>query len=116
MQIVWFLSSFCDDSSQKEAENCFLLLGRTGVGKSTLTKILSENTNIKVGDTLNAETTETNIYKCETGDFNYHIFDTPGYDDKKEKEYYEKIKEILSSKNYKIKGIAYLFNFNENRF
>ena len=34
-------------------ENCFLLLGRTGVGKSTLTKILSENENIKIRNSRN---------------------------------------------------------------
>lgn len=38
------------------SENCFLLLGKTGVGKSTLSKILSDNQSIKIGDSLNSET------------------------------------------------------------
>jgi len=38
------------------SDNCFLLLGRTGVGKSTLTKILSEDKTVKIGDSYKSET------------------------------------------------------------
>ena len=37
------------------SDNSFLLLGKTGVGKSTLAKILSENQSIKIGDSLKSE-------------------------------------------------------------
>ena len=36
------------------SENCFILLGKTGVGKSTFAKILSENPNIKIGKKLDS--------------------------------------------------------------
>ena len=62
-------------------DNCFLLLGKTGVGKSTLTKILSENPNVVVGHSLNSQTQETKCYNCEIDNFKYSLIDTPGYDD-----------------------------------
>ena len=42
-------------------ENCFLLLGRTGVGKSALTKILSEDKTVEVGDSLESQTHYTKL-------------------------------------------------------
>lgn len=91
-------------------ENCFLLLGRTGVGKSTLTKILSENENIKIGESLKSETQETNIYNCEINSFKYALIDTPGYDDSfsNDETNYSNIKKFLTSNKYKIKGIVFI--------
>ena len=102
-----------------EADNChFLLLGRTGVGKSTLSKILSENENIKIGDTMEPQTNEVNSYKCQIDDFKFSIIDTPGYDDNTQNDIknYNDIKELLSSQNYKIKGIFYVFSFQDTKF
>lgn len=103
-----------------EIDNChFLLLGKTGVGKTTLSKILSENENIKIIDnSMEPQTNEVNSYKCQIDDFKFSIIDTPGYDDDTQKDIknYNDIKELLSSQNYKIKGIFYLFNFQDNRF
>lgn len=102
-----------------EADDChFLLLGKTGVGKSTLSKILSENENIKIGDTMEPQTNEINSYKCQIDDFKFSIIDTPGYDDNPQKDiqYYNDIKELLSSQNYKIKGIFYVFSFQDTKF
>ena len=102
-----------------EVDDChFLLLGKTGVGKSTLCKILSENENIIIGNTMAPQTSEVNSYKCQIDNFKFSIIDTPGYDDnpKKDIENYNYIKELLSSKNYKIKGIFYLFSFQDTKF
>ena len=102
-----------------EADNChFLLLGRTGVGKSTLSKILSENENIKIGDTMEPQNNEVNSYKCQIDDFKFSIIDTPGYDDSTQNDIknYNDIKELLSSQNYKIKGIFYVFSFQDTKF
>ena len=102
-----------------EVDNChFLLLGKTGVGKSTLSKILSENQNIKIGDAIEPQTNEVNSYKCQIDDFKFSIIDTPGYDDntQKDNKNYNDIKELLSSQNYKIKGIFYVFSFQDTRF
>ena len=65
-----------------EIDNChFLLLGKTGVGKTTLSKILSENENIKIIDnSMEPQTNEVNSYKCQIDDFKISIKDTPGYD------------------------------------
>ena len=62
-------------------DNCFLLLGRTGVGKSTLTKILSEDQSIEIGESLKSQIQETNCYNFEIDNFKYCLIDTPGYDD-----------------------------------
>ena len=102
-----------------EADNChFLLLGRTGVGKSTLSKILSENENIKIGDTMEPQTKEVNSYTCQIDDFKFSVIDVPGYDDNTQKDIknFNDIKELLSSQNYKIKGIFYLFSFQDIKF
>ena len=63
------------------SDNCFLLLGKTGVGKSTLTKILSEDESVKIGDSMNSETKDSCSYKCQIAKFNYLLIDIPGYDD-----------------------------------
>ena len=62
-------------------ENCFILLGETGKGKSSLTKILSGNKSVKVGDSMISETQCTTAYDCEFNGFKYCLIDTPGYND-----------------------------------
>ena len=100
------------------SENCFLLLGKTGVGKSTLSKILSENQSIKIGDSLNSETKISNSYDCEFDNFKFTLIDTPGYDDSNgnDAKNYSHIKQYLTSTSHKIKGIVLLFSFQESRF
>ncbi len=100
------------------SDNCFLLLGRTGVGKSTLTKILSEDESIIIGDSLNSQTQETNCYNCQIDDFKYCLIDTPGYDDStgNDQKNYGDIKKFMTSNNHKIKGIVLLFSFQDPRF
>ena len=100
------------------SENCFLLLGRTGVGKSTLAKILSENESIVIGNSLNSQTQETNCYNCQIDNFNYCLIDTPGYDDSngRDEKNYGDIKKFLTSNDHKIKGIVLLFSFQDPRF
>jgi len=100
------------------SDNCFLLLGRTGVGKSTLTKILSEDESIIIGDSLNSQTQETNCYNCQIDDFKYCLIDTPGYDDStgKDEKNYGDIKKFMTSNSHKIKGIVLLFSFQDTRF
>jgi len=100
------------------SDNCFLLLGRTGVGKSTLTKILSEDESIIIGNSLNSQTQETNCYNCQIDDFKYCLIDTPGYDDStgKDEKNYGDIKKFMTSNSHKIKGIVLLFSFQDTRF
>ena len=100
------------------SENCFLLLGKTGVGKSTLSKILSENQSIKISDSLNSETQISNSYDCEFDNFKFTLIDTPGYDDSNgnDTKNYSHIKQYLTSTSHKIKGIVLLFSFQDARF
>ena len=81
------------------SDNCFLLLGRTGVGKSTLTKILSENESIVIGNSLESETLETACYDCQLDNFKYCLIDTPGYDDSggRDEKNYGEIKKFMTS-------------------
>ena len=99
-------------------ENCFLLLGRTGVGKSTLTKILSEDKTVEVGDSLNSQTQDTKCYNCEIDNFKYSLIDTPGYDDSNgnDDKNYGHIKKFLTSNTHKIKGVVLMFSFQDPRF
>ena len=100
------------------SENCFLVLGKTGVGKSTLIKILSEDQSIKIGDSLISETNISKCYNCEIDNYKYSLIDTPGYDDSNgnDTKNYAYIKELLTSNKYKIKGIILLFSFQDSRF
>ncbi len=100
------------------SDNCFLLLGKTGVGKSTLTKILSEDESVKIGDSLKSETKDTCSYKCQIDNFNYLLIDTPGYDDSdgNDSKNFLNIKQSLTSNNYNIKGIVLMFSFQDPRF
>ena len=100
------------------SDNCFLLLGKTGVGKSTLTKILSEDESVKIGDSLKSETKDPCCYKCQIDNFNYLLIDTPGYDDSdgNDSKNFLNIKQSLTSNNYNIKGIVLMFSFQDPRF
>ena len=99
-------------------ENCFLLLGKTGVGKSTFAKILSENPNIRIGNSLSSETKEAKGYECTIDNFRYTLIDTPGYDDTNQNDTanFSLIQQFLTSTKHKIKGIVLIFSFQDSRF
>ena len=99
-------------------DNSFLLLGQTGVGKSTLIKILSGNESIEIGHGKQSVTQEVQSYNCNYENFNYNLIDTPGYDDSNgnDPKNYAHIKKIIGSGKYKIKGIVLLLSFLEARF
>jgi predicted GTPase len=82
-----------------EVDNChFLLSGKTGVEKSTSSKTLSENENIKIGDTMEPQTIDVNSYKCQIDDFKLSIIDTPGYDHTTQNDYNDTIKYLRAHK------------------
>ena len=99
-------------------DNSFLLLGQTGVGKSTLIKILSGNESIKIGHSKESETQKVQSYNCTFDNFNYTLIDTPGYDDSNgnDPKNYAHIRRVLSTGKYKIKGILLLLSFQDARF
>jgi GTPase SAR1 family protein len=96
----------------------FLLLGQTGVGKSTLIKILSGNESCKIGHGKKSETQNIQSYECCYEKFNFNLIDTPGYDDSNgnDPKNYAHIRQVLGSGKYKIKGIILLLSFQEARF
>ena len=98
--------------------NCYLLLGQSQVGKSTLIKILSGNASIEIGGNKMSVTTKVNAYNCTYKNFKYTLIDTPGYDDSKGKDLqnYAHIKEVLMNNIFKIKGILLLISFQDGVF
>ena len=100
------------------SDNSFILLGRTGVGKSTLTKILSEDPSIIISNSAKSVTEQTKDYNCEINCFKFNLIDTPGYDDSKGKDdqNYKAIKKYITSRNIKLKGIVLMFSFQDPRF
>ena len=99
-------------------DNSFLLWGQTGVGKSTLIKILSGNESIKIGHSKESETQKVQRYNCTFDNFNYTLIDTPGYDDSNgnDPKNYAQIRSVLSTGKYKIKGILLLISFQDGLF
>ena len=105
-------------------ENGFILLGKTGVGKTSLLNILVNNEVGKVGHSSKSETKVSNFY-CYKEIINneliyYCIIDTPGLYDTNgvEADINQKkdIQNLIAKEKIKIKGILFLSNFQNERF
>ena len=105
-------------------ENSFILIGKTGVGKTALLNVIFGEEIGKVGHTSESETKESNYYcikKKREEDFIYFciidtpgLFDSNGFDaDIKQK---KDIMELISKEKLKIKGLLFLSNFQNERF
>ena len=118
------LSNLNEEENLKAKENGFILIGKTGTGKTSLLNVLYGEDVGKVGYTTKSETKTTNYYciKEKIGDKNFYfcIIDTPGLfdvngeeaDDNQKKE----IIKLISKKKIKIKGLLFLANFQNERF
>ena len=108
----------------KAKENGFILIGKTGVGKTSLLNLIYGNNVGKVGYSTNSETKISTEYyiKNKIGDkFIYFcIIDTPGlYDtdgEEIDKIQTDKINILISENDIKIKGLLFLSNFQNERF
>lgn len=106
------------------SENTFIFLGKTGVGKSLSTKLLTGNNSVKVSNKKKSETTEVTGYHGTipssffSSSLNYQIIDTPGLNDSNgnDKINIQKLKEYLTNKSIKIKGIFIFLDFQDVRF
>ena len=118
------LNELTDEEKLKAKENGFILLGKTGVGKTSLLNVIYNNNIGKVGYSSQSETKTSNYYcikeKTESEIIYFCIIDTPGlYDtngfdiDKNQK---NEIMKIISKEKIKIKGILFLSNFQNERF
>lgn len=67
--------------SGSSPEIIIALMGVTGAGKSSLIRLLSGDSSVKVGHMLTSETTEIQQYRFRHHGRNYVLADTPGFDD-----------------------------------
>ncbi len=112
------------DEIIKCKENGFILLGKTGVGKTSLLNVIFGKEIGKVGHTTKSETKYSNYYcskiEIENEIIFFCIIDTPGLYDTNgiEKDINQKkdIQKLISNEKIKIKGILFLSNFQNERF
>ena len=113
-----------DEEILKCKENGFILIGKTGVGKTSLLNVIFGKEKGKVGYTSKSETSSSNYYcskeKIGSEYIYFCIIDTPGlYDtqggdiDKIQK---QEIMKLISEQNIIIKGLLFLSNFQNERF
>ena len=113
-----------DDEKKMAKENCFILLGKTGTGKTSLLNLLYGGDIGKVGYESKSETSISSYYCIKeiinSKTYCYCIIDTPGLYDSFGRENDEKMKDytkdLISKENLKIKGILFLSNFQNERF
>ena len=118
----------CNDLNEEELikakENGFILLGKTGVGKTSLLNIILGKDIGKVGYSSNSETYKTTCYYkmeiIENNKYYFTIIDTPGLYDTNgldnDLEQKKDMLKLISTKKIKIKSIFFLSNFQNERF
>ena len=113
-----------DEEILKCKENGFILIGKTGVGKTSLLNLIFGKTIGKVGHTSKSETKNSNYY-CIKENYQgktvyFCIVDTPGLYDSEglnaDKEQKVEIIKLISNENIKIKSLLFLSNFQNERF
>lgn len=107
---------------KKYLDNSFILLGRTGYGKSTACKALTGNENIKISQGHNSCTSEVSYYPGtfikNNNNLYFTMIDTPGLDDSdgRDQIIYQDLRNMFQTKNLKVKGIIIVFSLQNNRF
>ena len=118
------VNNLTEEEIIKAKENSFILLGKTGVGKTSLLNVIYGKDVGKVGYSMLSETNESKFYcikeKIKDKFLYFCIIDTPGLCDVGGKEIDEKQKKelmkVLSNEKLKIKGLLFLSNFQSERF
>ena len=109
---------------EKYSDNCFLFLGKTGVGKSLCTKNLTSNNNVIVSSSLVSCTSKICGYDAYipptlfSKELKYKVIDTPGLNDSfgRDDVFIDAIKTYLEDKTIKVKGIFIFLNFQDVKF
>ncbi|PPQ76190.1 hypothetical protein CVT26_009364, partial [Gymnopilus dilepis] len=109
-------------------------MGSTGTGKSSFVKLITGDTSIKIGQSLESETSDVRVYRFrdQTRGRNVVIVDTPGFDDSRsgvtDTEILKKITNFLLEdsshwrtcprydKDRKLTGLIYLTRISDPRF
>ena len=117
-------NTLTDEEKEKAKDNGFILVGKTGTGKTT---ILNAIFNKIVGKAENTGKSVTKIssvyyYKLKNGNV-ITLIDTPGLGDTERTEnknidmmHLDGITKVVSEQNIHIKGILFLVNFQNKRF
>ena len=113
-----------NEEIEKAKENGYILIGKTGVGKTSLLNVLYEDNIGIVGYSSQSETNISNYYcikeKTDSGYIYFCIVDTPGLYDtngrEKDKDQKEDIMKLISEAKIKVRGIFFLSNFQNERF
>ncbi|KAK2466556.1 hypothetical protein APHAL10511_001418 [Amanita phalloides] len=101
------------------------VMGCTGTGKSSFIKLLSGNTSIRIGDSLESETSEVQVvpFLDPGSGRKVIIVDTPGFDDSREgvsdTQVLKKISEFLLhayDHERKLNGLIYIQRISDTRF
>jgi len=107
------------DNKNDYETHSFILLGKTGVGKSSLCNNICKENKFEVSDSFESCTTETSSQTIINDEKKYKllIIDTPGFDDTEGRD----DKNIETMKNYikeneRIKGIIIVIDFTNVRF
>lgn len=113
-----------EEEVAKSKENGFILIGKTGVGKTSLLNVIFGQEIGKVGYSTHSETKESKFYCIREkmkNDIKYFcLIDTPGLYDSEGRDFDIKqkkdIQDLISREKIKIKGILFLSNFQNERF
>ena len=118
------LSKNLEELLPKDKIDCFIFLGETGTGKTSIINLLCGSKNI-IGDGV---TPETKKIKYEKGEYSntdnkkpkkyYYCLDSPGFNDpeKSNQQIDISIRDYLSvNENMKIKGVFFVINFQHNK-
>ena len=113
------LNLLTEEEVLKAKENSFILLGKTGVGKTSLLNVIYGMDIGKVGHTSLSETKNSKYYcikeKTDNKFIYFCIIDTPGLYDTQGNEVDElqkkEVMKLISNENIKIKGLLFLSNF-----
>ena len=108
---------------KKYLDNSFILVGKTGNGKSTACRALTGNDCIEISSSHISCTRKVSYYR---GTFrhlliwnnNFTMIDTPGLDDTegRDKDIYQDLRSLFRTKDLQIKGIFIVFSLQTNKF